>query len=238
METRALPARKQAFHPLGDWPAVETWCGKHKGQNLYVAVGTRNGGGSKEYIAEIPALWCDIDFKDLPQPEAKKAVWEFPARPSLVVESGGGYHVYWRLKEPATKEDIPRIEALNRQIQVYLKGDPQATEAARILRLPGSLNFKYDPPRKVKVLWKTDLDWNLDDLADAAPQLSSASALTSASSPIEKDIHTNSYSLSKGNQPESAQGQRKSVEVSYWISPRDTAIVVCFTLPHVWSREA
>ena len=50
VETRALPARKQAFHNLGDWQAVESWCRKLKGQNLYFAVATRNGGGTKEHL--------------------------------------------------------------------------------------------------------------------------------------------------------------------------------------------
>jgi hypothetical protein len=196
VETRALAGRKQAFHSLGDWQAVEKWCQRFKGQNLYVAVATRNGGGTKEHIREIPALWCDIDWKDLSQPEAKRAVWDFPQRASLVVESGGGYHVYWRLKEPGTRQDILRVEMLNRQIASYLKGDMQATDASRILRLPGTLNFKYKPPRQVKVVWQTGLDWNLEDLADAlpaAPQLSSEPS--QASNYNRKD--TTSLSLSE-----------------------------------------
>src|SRR5512139_3942481 len=104
VETRALPGKKQAFHKLGDWAAVEAWCKKNKGQDLYLAVATRNGGGTKEHIVEIPAVWCDIDFKDAPKEEADKRLWEFPLRPSLVVNSGGGYHCYWILKEPLGRE--------------------------------------------------------------------------------------------------------------------------------------
>jgi hypothetical protein len=106
VETRALPGKKQAFHKLGDWTAVEGWCRKQRGQNLYFAVATRNGRGRKEHIVQIPALWCDIDFKDTPKEEADKRVREFPLRPSLVVNSGGGFHAYWGLKEPPSATRI------------------------------------------------------------------------------------------------------------------------------------
>lgn len=135
---------------------------------------TRNGVGTKEHIAEIPTVWVDIDFKHVPQDHAKRAVWEFPQRPSLLIESGGGYHIYWRLKESATKDDIAQVEALNRQLAEYLGGDMGATDASRILRLPETFNQKYDPPRPVKVIWQNTFDYNLDDLAAAAPRLAGA----------------------------------------------------------------
>jgi hypothetical protein len=211
VETRALPARRQEFHRLGDWPAVEAWCQRFKDENLYVSVATRNGGGTKEHIVEIPAVWCDIDFKDLLQAEAKKRLWESPARPSLVVESGGGYHVYWRLKEPATRKDIPRIEALNRQIAAYLNGDPQATDASRILRLPGTLNFKYKPPRQVRAVWQTGMDWNLEDLADALPSPPRyASEPSQASTLLNECVHIRgiegSHEATKSHTPHEVDG--------------------------------
>jgi hypothetical protein len=169
VELRALPAKNQAFHRLGDWPAIEAWCQKHKGQNLYFAVATRNGGGTKDHIVQIPGLWCDIDFKDVPKDQAAERLRQFPLRPSLVVNSGGGYHAYWVLKEPLGREDIPRVEAALRQIQAYLGGDPAATDASRILRLPGTFNQKYDPARLVTVHTANDFTYLLEDIAEDLP---------------------------------------------------------------------
>jgi hypothetical protein len=169
VELRALPAKNQAFHRLGDWPAIEAWCQKHKGQNLYFAVATRNGGGTKDHIVQIPGLWCDIDFKDVPKDQAAERLRQFPLRPSLVVNSGGGYHAYWVLKEPLGREDIPRVEAVLRQIQTYLGGDPAATDASRILRLPGTFNHKYQPARLVTVHTSNDFAYLLEDIAEDLP---------------------------------------------------------------------
>ena len=106
------------------------------GQDVYFGVATRNGGGSKDHIIEIPGVWVDIDFKDIPKKEAHKRITEFPLKPTIAVDSGGGYHLYWRLKEPASKADIAHIEALNKRLVAYLNGDINACDAARILRFP------------------------------------------------------------------------------------------------------
>jgi DNA primase catalytic subunit len=37
----------------------------------------------------------------------------FQFKPTLIVRSGGGFHLYWRLKEPYEKDDIPAIEKTN-----------------------------------------------------------------------------------------------------------------------------
>jgi hypothetical protein len=111
----------------------------------------KDGDGSKEGIDEIPWLWCDIDIvKESPGYDHFVQVYKnFPLKPSVLINSGGGYHLYWLLKEPAPKDDIPRIENLLKRIALHLGGDMAATDASRILRLPGTYNLKYTPKRKV-----------------------------------------------------------------------------------------
>ena len=61
--------------------------------------------------------------------------------------------MYWFLKEPATKDEIPRVEDALRRVARALDGDISAAEAARILRIPGTFNRKpeYGSPRPVEL---------------------------------------------------------------------------------------
>lgn len=91
----------------------------------------------------LDALKLFIDALDLPMPSA-------------VVESGGGgMHVHWAVDRPLTLgEWQPIAYALAGAIQsTGLIADTQCTiDSARILRVPGTLNHKYNPPRRVELL--------------------------------------------------------------------------------------
>ena len=75
-----------------------------------------------------------------------------PCQPSIVIASGGGWHCYWLLKEPLDLS-TERNEAYRhlQGLAAAVGGDPASAEPARILRLLGTVNHKYDPPRKVAV---------------------------------------------------------------------------------------
>jgi hypothetical protein len=165
VETRALPKTKQAFHDRGDWDSIDRFCKAHHQQNLYFAVGTRDGGGTKEHIVEVPSVWADIDFKDFAdKATAKRTIYEFPLKPSVMLETGGGYQAHWRLKEPAVKEEIPELEKILKGIARILGADSSATDASRILRLPETINYKYKNKPAVKVVWDNrDLEYNPQD---------------------------------------------------------------------------
>ena len=81
----------------------------------------------------------------------------------MVVESVNGYHVYYKLKEPSSKKDIPAIEKINQALAHILTGDKNATDASRILRVPDTQNIKYDPARPVKCVHLLDKDYDLDE---------------------------------------------------------------------------
>lgn len=58
------------------------------------------------------------------------------------------YQTIWRVKDFSVAEQ----EALIRALRNLVKSDPASCDAARVLRLPGTLNLKYDPPGKVDVI--------------------------------------------------------------------------------------
>ena len=111
------------------------------------------------------ACWVDIDSpeKDLPAGQkllvAKKLLDEFiesllgyNLEPSYVVESGHGYHVYFvfrRFLDPTAKV-WPKIQ---NALVVLAKGDLQARNAGRLLRVPGTFNKKdRNDPKPVQII--------------------------------------------------------------------------------------
>lgn len=150
-------------------------------KDIYVGVATREKGkGTKEDIVEIPAVWVDIDFKDTTKEEVEKHLDTFKLEPSIVVNSGRGLHLYWILKNPATYGDVKRIEDINRRIVKHFGGDKAAVEAARILRLPGTYNQKYNPARLVILESTNDYLYDLSDFDFLPPAKSVVMAAPSA----------------------------------------------------------
>lgn len=141
VEIRCLPSKEQLFSR--DRAKIEAFIGDHIGENVYFGVCTRKGNdGSKGGVKEISTFWADIDWKDLPRgkAEADDLIKKFPLKPSMLVESGHGYHPYWILNQP--EEACPEMEGLLKGITKALKGDRSAAELARILRVPETFNYK------------------------------------------------------------------------------------------------
>ena len=168
LEVRRLPSKKHAFFSLEDLE-VEHFCeGK---ENIFFGVALRDGqGGKKKHITEIPCVWSDVDFKTTSRELLIENLKDFPFKPSLFVRSGGGVHLYFVLREPAGKEDIERIENINQRIAAYIGGDPVAFDATRILRVPGTYNYKYKPKRLVEVTTVNPVTYSLEDF-EILPEL-------------------------------------------------------------------
>ena len=145
-ETQSLFTRRPA-----NVRQLSAQCARRK-INLYFGIATREGGGTKSHCREIPALWTDIDFKHQPEREAKERLIRFSLQPSAIVESGAGLHAYWFLRNPVNAQvEGVRVEALLRGLSDQLGGDRGACDFSRVMRLPGTLNFKYTPPRECRV---------------------------------------------------------------------------------------
>lgn len=145
--------------------------------HLYVGVCLRRGtDGTANGVSRARTCWADIDAKlwrsPTPQQDALTAIQHFVLLPSVVVDTGGGYHVYWCLDTPVDLHLLSnrtRLERLNAALARAVCGpdrqpDP-VQDVARVLRLPGSLNHKYAPPRSVTVIWYApDRRYALNDL--------------------------------------------------------------------------
>jgi hypothetical protein len=127
---------------------------KKNSHDVYIGVATRQGRvGTKEGVTRLQALWADLDAKEAHTRETRfKQLTALPHLPSIIVWTGGGFHVYWLLKLPAEgQEELTRAEAVMRRLAEGLEGD-NVGDRARILRLPGTLNHKYSELRRVELV--------------------------------------------------------------------------------------
>ena len=156
-------------------PYVDAWVGAN--YNVYFALSTFEKAGSRKAANArfVKALFVDIDcMEDGPKTYGSKdegmaAFNAFMQETGLdalgkpyVVDSGGGYHMYWPLTQA---QDIttwkPVAENFKRLFKKHgIKIDMTVTaDAARVLRYPGSYNFKpvYPEPPLVSILQEGDL---------------------------------------------------------------------------------
>ena len=153
-EIRAFPGAKQSFLRTPDDAAfiAEEYVQTH---DVYFGVLRRRGSvGTAE--ATVPAthvLWADFDAKNFAGRKtgpgsAFAELANMRLTPHIIVDSGHGFHAYWLLDK----------EYEFTQAQIVMKGIERAhhsdhcSDAARILRVPGTFNFKDDIPLPVRIV--------------------------------------------------------------------------------------
>lgn len=131
-----------------------------------------------ENAKALSSLFLDLDCgegKDFEsQSEAHTKLQEFCESTGLptpvIVSSGRGLHVYWPLTEPLPTEQWRSIARRFKQLCISseFKIDTHVpADAARVLRMPGTHNFKDEPPKDVVLL--TEL--RSFDLSEIEPKL-------------------------------------------------------------------
>ena len=155
------------------------------GCDTYFALSTFTEDTSRkaENVRYIKALFLDLDCGQgkpySTQTNALTALsgfckhYKLPT-PTIAVNSGRGVHIYWVLTRPCSrKEWLPVAERLKAACTKYkLNADPVVTaDAARILRIPNTHNFKSSPAANVKVIWKLDTTVKLEAFAAQLPPL-------------------------------------------------------------------
>jgi hypothetical protein len=138
----------------------------------------------KENAVALKSIWIDVDVKPGGYATTKEALdgidqfyraAKLPP-PSALVLSGGGVHVYWISDRPlATAEWRPYAEGLKAEIlRLGLRCDAGlTTDAARVLRVPGTFNNKTKPRRPVRLAHlgeDYDFSASLAHLATNAPK--------------------------------------------------------------------
>jgi hypothetical protein len=121
---------------------------------------------SQRNALALKAIWLDIDVKEPPKGYAKlgdaiDTLTMFCSSvnlppPTALVFSGGGLHVYWICDKPLTPAQWKRYAGGLKvaAIKFGLRCDSGCTvDSARVLRVPGTLNYKRRPNRPVSLRW-------------------------------------------------------------------------------------
>jgi hypothetical protein len=145
------------------------------GRNVFFGVAKYITGDNrkKENVLGLKAFWLDVDCgvaKAEPDPKTGRpdgyidqsaaiaALRTFCGSVGLpaptIVDSGGGIHVYWALTEEISRRDwepvAERFKEVCKTQNFYV--DNAVFEVARILRVPGTFNFKEAEPRPVEFI--------------------------------------------------------------------------------------
>ena len=117
------------------------------GMNVSVAVNQIEGDTrSSKNVTRINAVFIDIDGVGV----TSKELEALALPPNLVVSTSLGqrYHAYWYVSDCA----VDRFKAVQKALATRFGTDPNVCDVTRVMRLPGSINWKYEPPYLAKVV--------------------------------------------------------------------------------------
>lgn len=134
----------------------------------------KHGRGGAKLAGEIPGVWLDIDHStglnknaNYPTPHQARDLLDELPDPSAMVNTGGGWHCYWKLAEPISTLDNLDFLACwwQKCSDIWQRSGfllDNVLNPDRLLRMPGSINFKQD---KFKTTWEVnDLEYSQEDL--------------------------------------------------------------------------
>jgi hypothetical protein len=134
---------------------VEKW---RTSADVYFGVCARNAAKpADEFVSRAFAVWADVDGQGsdkkglltTPKEEVlKQALDQLILEPSIIVDSGNGYHLYWLLQEPTSEVKVVKI--VNLQVQALI-GSGAVSDPTRILRVDNTFNHKSEPPKSVVI---------------------------------------------------------------------------------------
>ncbi len=193
--------------------SIAAACGSR--QNCYMGVGlaptthSRSNARCKaDDVMAIGGLWADIDLAETggkrhrpTAPRAREVIASLERQPTMVVGSGHGLHLWWLFRELWTFDDpAERALCVRRSFDwsQYLKarfapdGIDSVGDLARVMRIPGTMNYKPPEAAVTLVSMNEGLRYNpndFDEFQDVSSRISVSTSLLLSSStapPFEK----------------------------------------------------
>ena len=195
-----LPGKQIEHYPAGEAEKVAEDAAKlGASTNTYISVWPRRKDippgvrGVSEDTQYATCLFADFDVtgpahKEPNLPPTKEAVLEhlksMDKPPTVIVDTGYGLDPFWLFTEPVLLDSDSTRELANAILQGFGKHLMQGCkergwvidnvfDPARMLRAPGSKNFKLEEPVPCRILWESGTFYAIEDFADyyEPPQL-------------------------------------------------------------------
>ncbi|MDD4804564.1 MAG: CHC2 zinc finger domain-containing protein [Candidatus Pacebacteria bacterium] len=119
-----------------------------------------SNSGTENNCCCYPFLYADIDpsekdadgniLKTYSKTELLQRIKNFVLYPSIIVDSGNGYHAYWLLKTPLT--DKEKVQYLLNKIHKGLNTDEKTKLLTQLLRVPTTCNIKRNQPIVTEII--------------------------------------------------------------------------------------
>lgn len=153
------------------------------------SVGSSRKAGAQDIVETAVAL-VDLDEGEISL--KRNHLVQHLGEPTLEVASGGKTadgqakrHLFWRLTEAATKDDLRRVEALRQLVALKVGSDPSVARLHQPIRVAGTVHGKNGVQSPVVVLASSSREYELSDLETAAGQMPALHA-----KPVDFNIDT------------------------------------------------
>lgn len=121
------------------------------------------GRGKMSDVTRVAAIYADLDIKPGACPSfeaAAELVTELSGllgvKPIVIIRSGGGLQPIWRMDDCTPDEGARLLRRFGRLAKIVAQARNMNVDSvfdtARVLRVPGTINHKYDLPRQVGLL--------------------------------------------------------------------------------------
>ena len=133
----------------GNFRQIQAFMVEHmKRGNIYFRVPEHIG----RIFIHLHALCVNMDFPEAQKKAMEDRLTHLPYPPSCIVSTGGGVNLYWFLSSPLNLQNGPEGKEawmLLRWLAQMLDGHQCSARPNQLLRVPFTLNWKYQPPRRV-----------------------------------------------------------------------------------------
>lgn len=180
VHTRFVPANAA----LGRELLGEAEAAAREGTGLFVVPGTvtQAGRAGAADVAQMAVVLVDLDAGDIAAMRAHLA--GYLGQPSLEVASGGvtlegaaKLHLYWRLTEAAAGADLAEVCRLRQSIAAKVGADPAFARASQPIRVPGSVHGKHGVKAHVRIVARSEWEYDLKEFVEAVAAMPSLSGL-------------------------------------------------------------
>lgn len=143
------------FFSVGEIGKIPKFLKENHDKNLYFCPhGFNKRRRLKKYAVLPKLLYADLD-------ETNPVT--LPVKPTVAIESSPGRFVGLWLVDQEINED------LNKGLTYLCKADPGGWDLTQVLRVPNTINYKYESMPKVRLRWSDGPEYSLDEIRKRIP---------------------------------------------------------------------